>query len=371
MPEQARILQFPARPSKRSSGNALAVAQEYMSHGVEDRQSMAVEEIYRDLDVLLAICGILKERANSRAAEVLAESSRIFAWVMNQKTGVGYFDERDFFLGEAALLAGMASRVLGDRSETELWLDRADGSYRHTINPAASLARVAYVRLSLRHDLGRFGDVLELLPSVSMTFEKLGMNAELGKCRLLKALSLKELGNYVEAVACFESLLSGPLFESEAALRGSALLNLGNTRSLQGDHEGALVAYRAAQPLLENSQRQAMLADLKGSVAETLRQIGQIAGSIVAYRESVGDYLQLGMQTNAAYTRVLLAEALLEAGRPREAEWELLAALPTINEQKMVPEGFAAVALLQQSVKLRKTDPVALAELRKYLQVAN
>ena len=69
--------------------------------------------------------------------------------------------------------------------------------------------------------------------------------------------------------------------------------------------------------------------------------------------------------------RVMLAEALLEAGRPREAEWELLAALPTINEQQMVPEGFAAVVLLQESVKQRKTDPKALSELRQYLQSTN
>jgi hypothetical protein len=106
-------------------------------------------------------------------------------------------------------------------------------------------------------------------------------------------------------------------------------------------------------------------------VAETLRRIGQLRAAVDAYREAVNDFVQLGMQTQAAYLRVVLSEALLEAGRHREAEWELLAALPTINEQKMVPEGFAAVALLQQSVKLRKTDPSALSELRRYLQEAN
>ena len=61
----------------------------------------------------------------------------------------------------------------------------------------------------------------------------------------------------------------------------------------------------------------------------------------------------------------------MKPDRPREAEWELLAALPTINEQQMVPEGFAAVVLLQESVKQRKTDPQALSELRQYLQTSN
>jgi hypothetical protein len=63
-----------------------------------------------------------------------------------------------------------------------------------------------------------------------------------------------------------------------------------------------------------------------------------------------------------------LAQTLLEAGQPREAEWQILAALPTIDEEKMVPEGFAAVALLRESVRQRKTDPKALLELREYLR---
>jgi tetratricopeptide (TPR) repeat protein len=314
---------------------------------------------------------MLRERFNSNPADVYAEATRIFSWITTEGHTLGYFDERDFFLGEAALLAGTASRILGDRAETELWLDRADASYRHTINPAASLARVAYVRLSLRFDTTRFGDVLELLPSVRLTFEKLGMIPELGKCLFLEAMSLKELGRYSDAVARLQNLLSGSEFQSESALLGTALLNLGNIRALEGDQDQALAAYRAARPLLEAGNYQSMLADLKAMVGDTLRQVGNLTAAIDAYRESVVDHLKLGMETKVAYLRVVLAEVLLEASRLREAEWELLAALPTINAQKMVPEGFAAVALLQQSVKLRKTDPRALAELRKYLQASN
>jgi hypothetical protein len=106
-------------------------------------------------------------------------------------------------------------------------------------------------------------------------------------------------------------------------------------------------------------------------VGETLQSVGQVSGAIEAYRESVADHVELGMVTRAAYFRVVLSEALLACGRAREAEWELLAALPTINEQKMVPEGFAAAVLLQESVRQRKTNPKALSELRQYLQAAN
>lgn len=372
MHSEARILRFPDRASgRRSPGDVVATAKSYLAQGVEGRQGLDAESFYRDLDVLLSICGLLRERINTNPSEVLSEAGRIFAWVSSQGQSLGYFDERDFFLGESALLAGSACRLLGENAETELWLDRADASYRHTINPTPSLARVAYARLSLRYDMGRYNDVLELLPSVALTFEKLGLYAELGKCHLLQAMSLKELGRTGEAAARLQCMLSGPEFASETSLRGTAMLSLGNIRSQEGDQEQALVAYRAAQPLLESSQRYSTLADLKGLVAEMLHQLGQIGAAIDAYRESVGDLVSLGMQTRAAYMRVVLSETLLEAGRPREAEWELLAALPTINEQQMVPEGFAAVVLLQESVRQRKTDPKALSELRQYLQTAS
>ena len=368
MPEQARILRFPGRLSRQTpKRDALSSAREYLLLSLEERRKVDLDDTYGDLDILLAICGGLREQCNSKPSEVLAESSRIFEWLSSQRKELGYFDERNFFLGESALLAASACRHVGDRADTELWLDRADANYRHTINPAPSLARVAYVRLSLRYDAGRYGEILELAPSIALTFANLGMNAELAKCRFLEAMTLKELGRFDEAAANFQGLLSEEAFQSERMLRGLAMMNLGNIRSMEGDQREALVAYRAAQPLLQSSENRGMLADLKGMVGETLRQMGQVGAAIDAYREAVSDYVGLGMETRAAYVRVSLSETLLGAGRPREAEWELLAALPTINEQRMVPEGFAAVALLQESVRQRKTDPKALTELRQYL----
>ena len=104
---------------------------------------------------------------------------------------------------------------------------------------------------------------------------------------------------------------------------------------------------------------------------ETLRALGRLGDAIPAYRAAISDLVALGMATRAAYFRVALAELLIQASKPREAEWELLTALPTIDEQKMVPEGFAAVALLRESVRQRKTDSKALVELREYLQARN
>ena len=124
-------------------------------------------------------------------------------------------------------------------------------------------------------------------------------------------------------------------------------------------------------PLLKSASRFSALADLKMMVGGTLKQRGHLASALEAYRDAIKDYQGLGMSTRAAYLRLVSAEVLLEVGKAREAEWEILAALPTIDQEKMVPEGFAAVALLRESVRQRKTDPKALLELREYLQAKN
>lgn len=370
MPEQGRVIPFRLRQvaEPTSPAQARSVASEYLSKEAEERHGSDARLIYGDPDVLMALCGLLRESVNLNPAEVLSEASRVFAWVSAQKQGIGFFDERDFFLGESALVAGSATRLLGNRADTELWLDRADAGFRHTINPTPNLARVAYIRLTLRYDMRRHSDVLEFLPSVALTFEKLGMYPELAKCWFLEAMSLKELGRSVEATAKLQALVSGVEFGRETAIRGMATLYIGDLRSAEGQLDEALGAYREALPLLKASNRPATLADLKASVGQTLRLMGRLDQAVDAYRESVNDHVALGMRTRAAYFRVVLAEALLDLGKPREAEWEVLAALPVIEEEGMAPEGIAAVALLRESVRQRKTDPSALAQVRDCLK---
>lgn len=371
MPEQGRVLKFPPRPSTEASssyGCALATAQDYLSLASETRASRNGDTVYSNPDVLMALCSELRELLNVKPAEVGEEATRIYRWLSERSERVGYFDERDFFMGESALLAGGATRLVGDRTASELWLDRAEAAYRHTINPNASLARVAYFRLTLRYDMYRHREVLELLPSVALTFDKLGMLSELGKCMFLEALTLKMLGREADAVTRLETIATGDRFRDDSGLRGLAFLNLGDIWAEEGRFEDALASYRTALPLIAASNRPAALADLKLVVGETLRKMGRTGSAVSALRESVGDYLAIGMRARAAYIRVVLAEALLENGSPREAEWEILAALPTIDEQRMVPESFAALKMLEESVRSRKTDSKALSELRSYLQ---
>jgi len=370
MPESAKILPFRARPGVVSCPReeAAARAKRYLATPATERSVELRDSALADGDVLTALLSHLWEVINTTPAAVSSEAPEIYKWLSSRDERQFFFDERDYFLGESALLAGASLRLLGRREDTERWLDRSDASFRHTVAPVAHLARVSYTRLTLRYDMHRHDDLLELVPSLALTFKKLGMQNDFAKCEFLHAMSLKELGRVEEAAELLERLAVGQDSRVDSALAGMALVNLGNLRSEQELFEEATRAYTQAAPLLQKADRHSALADLKLMLAGTLQRTGNLTAAVEAFRESVNDHETLGMATRAAYGRLFLAGALLEAQRPREAEWEILAALPVIDEQQMAPEGATAVALLRESVRQRKTDPRVLLELRRYLQ---
>jgi tetratricopeptide (TPR) repeat protein len=372
MPEAARVLQFPSRSEKPlTAGEVLEQAREYLQEveldGADDRR----KSLLARPDVLLLVCLFLREQVDGSAALVCQEAVSLYRCINASDAPLGAFDEKDYFLGETALLAATASRVLGKRSEAELWLDRAEAGFRHTVNPSPLLANVTYQRLALRCEMGRYDEVIELAPMLAMSFAKFDMLREQAKCVLLEGAALKQSGRYESALIKFESLRRDNLMERDPGLVGLALMSLADIHVAEGRDDRAAQSYADAVPLLSQAKRPAALAHLKGLIGETLRRQGRLAASIDSYRAAIEDYETLGMATWVAYLRVVLAQTLLEAGQPREAEWQILAALPTIDEQRMVPEGFAAVALLRESVRQRKTDPKALLELRQYLQAKN
>lgn len=373
MPEIAKVLPFPSRCAgqSRTRGEVAALVESYLGVPQEERSTELVNATLGDGDQLSSLLSHLWEEGNRNPASVSREAIAVHAWLSARAEKYFFFDERDYSLGESALLAGACLRLLGARDNCERWFDRADASFRHTVAPAPLLARVAFQRLSLRFDLQRHDDVLELLPSVALTFRKLGMAVDLAKCQFLEAMCLKQSGRNAEAAACLDELVGNAGGMLQPGFFGLALVNLGDLRSGEGQFAKALEAYREAAAVLGDANQKFALADLKMAVGATLRAMGLIAPALSAYREAADQHAELGMVTRAAYARIVLADALLEAGKPREAEWQLMAALPTIDEQKMVPEGFAAVSLLRESVRQRKTDPKALLELRDYLQANN
>jgi len=369
MPETAKILRFPQSNKARglSSAEIACLCRRYLDSPLSERSEELVEEVLGDPDAVLALLTQLRAVAERSPRLVAQEVIGVYENLV-RRDSLGFFDERDYFIGEYALLAGSVLRLLGRRDEAEIWLDRAEGAFRHVINPGPALANTAYARLTLHYDSGRYERALESLPSLTQSFLKLNMDRERLKCRFLQAMCLKNSQRRGEAREELESMNCEPTLGADAGLHGMVLLNLGDLETQDGNPRAALELYRRALPLVQDSDQAFAAAHLKGLIAEALRADGNLSPAVQAFRSAIGAYLALGMNTWVAYLRVVLSETLIALSRHREAEWEILAALPTIDEQKMVPEGFAAVALLRESVRRRETDQSALRELKEALQ---
>jgi hypothetical protein len=74
------------------------------------------------------------------------------------------------------------------------------------------------------------------------------------------------------------------------------------------------------------------------------------------------------MRGEVAALHLVVADLLLNQGAEAQAEWEIRAALPIIDEEKMVPEGMAAYALLRESVRRRKIDQNALRDVQAFFR---
>jgi hypothetical protein len=73
-----------------------------------------------------------------------------------------------------------------------------------------------------------------------------------------------------------------------------------------------------------------------------------------------------------AYLRIVLAETLVALSRHREAEWQIAAALPTIEEQKNASRGRRrGFSLLRESLSRRNADAKTLREVRELLSHRN
>lgn len=374
MPKAARVLRFPtkaAKPSPLSDDEVRFHVEAYLSAPNDQRSSDFLSSILIDPEILFSLCQHFQAIQDRRPAEALAEASKLYLWLAANCRPVGLFDEREYLLGQIALIAAGSSRLLGRRDDAELWLDRAEGGFRHTVNAGPLLASVTYERISLQFERGLYERILELLPSLVISFRKFGMQREVFKCGLVEAMSLSASGRKTEARDHLRRMSSDPSLGREPDLEGTVLVHLGELISGEGDYREAVQLFRRSLKLLQQADKPIMLAHLKGVTGEALRHQGNLSEAIEAYRGAMNDYASMGMLTWVAYLRVVVSETLLALSRPREAEWEILQALPTIEEQKMVPEGFAAVALLRESVKRRKADPNALRELREHLQKQN
>jgi tetratricopeptide (TPR) repeat protein len=359
-----RVLRFPSRPTL--SDEHRAAARCLFETPFSERQEKASVLGMDNPETILSFCALLGEQLYTSPSRARDEAEFLYRHLQKPERKIGLFDERDYFLGELALIAGTACRQISRREEGRVWFDRAELAFRNTANAAADLSRLAYQRLALRLEERQLDVILELAPSVAKGLEELGMPEESLKCRFLEGIALAESGRLEDAVALFESVGKAAEDLRSDRLLSLAYGNLTHYNGMLGHAEEAILWSRRAIPLLKRLDDRVGLAKIRWGLANLLRETGRIPAAIQAYRAAQREFADLEMRADVAALHLVLADLLLEGSEEREAMREIVAALPVIDELQMVPEGTAALSLLRESVRQQRINRQALRDLHGY-----
>jgi tetratricopeptide (TPR) repeat protein len=361
------VLRFP-RPLNLSSKEAANEAVRILQLPVSDRAATKERATLEHPETLLAICEMLRSKMETTPAVVQAESEFFYRFLESPSRPIGYFDEREYFLGEFALMAGAACRFQFRRDEARAWFDRAEAYLALAAGTSANVCRIAYQRLALALEERRLDEVLDLAPTWSKNAVRLGLVEEGIKFLFLKGGALRELDRIEEAIETFSEISTRASESGNVRLLAQAENGLAQFERVQGRLDQAMSHAQKALPLLTSLNSRVQLAKLRWCVGDILREQGNLAEAIDAYRDARNESEEIGLRGDLAAIHLVLADVLLQSGQDAQAEWEVRAALPIIDEEKMVPEGFAALSLLRESLRRRKLDRNALRTLHGYFK---
>jgi len=376
------LLHFPERRRHLSPEEAQFAADCVLAVPIRERTEKASALQLEDPETILTLIGRLWERMETSPTTIRDDAEFFYRFLERPRRPIGLFDEREYFLGEFALIAGSACRALSRRKEARLWFDRAGIWFLHVVHELPQLARVAYQRLTVRMEERQIEQVMELLPALSESFVELEMGEAALKCRFIEGAVLIETGKLREAVEVFRDISKrGEQFRNEKLL-ASAYVNLAQVHSALGESEEAMAEVHKAAPLLRRLNDRIALGKLQWGLADLLRKQGQVdcdtgnlergkirlASAIETYRTAQKEFAEIGMKADVAALHLVIADLLLDVGHDHQARREIHAALPVIDELELASEGFAALSLLRKSLSNHSINRQALRDLHGYFE---
>jgi tetratricopeptide (TPR) repeat protein len=362
----------PFRRRRLTPEDGRQAAWKVLATPIQERREKARELFLDDPETLLPLLEVLRAKWESDPAYVYQESLFLYTYLesLSPKYPVDAFllDEREYFLGETARIIGTVCRDLTRRDEARQWLDLSEGWFLLTENAAGNISKVTYQRLALRIEERDFEPVSKQLPQLVASFRRLEMWDDALKARFLEANILRETDRLAAALQVFNEIALEARDLHNDALLSHAYVNLVQINALLGNQQEAVSSATRATPILRRLGNRIGLAKLQWGVGYLLRSQGNGSGAIDAYRTAQREFVELDMRADVAAVHLVIADLLLDNGQEKQAEWEVRQALPVIDEYKLVPEGFAALTLLRESVRRQKIDRQALRNLHGYFE---
>ena len=335
---------------------------------VGERSAELDASFLADPEILFFLCSILREERNTLPQKALDTARAAFDWVDRNFHPTGFEDERLYFLSHMASTISTSLRWLGARDESDRWLCRCEEFNRNIRGAELGQAWIDLTRMIVAHEMGSQREVIEQLGSVRLRLESLGMETLLVSADLLLAAHLRGVGEVERSLEPLRRSLNSPVLRGKPLLRAFTLLSLSDSYALSELIEQSDQCFESASSILSQSEGSSIVAWMNLVAGERFRLQAEPLATLQAYRAARRAYEYYGMQTGAAYARLLTADILLGLGRDREAEREIVAALPAIESARLLVEGVAAIRLLRESIRRQKVDATSLRYLATCLR---
>jgi tetratricopeptide (TPR) repeat protein len=246
------------------------------------RRTRMPDSQLRDPELIIALLQQLRQRLETGPKEVLAEAEAFYE-SLGSHAPADTFDDREYFLGEFALLAATASRVLFRRDDAHRWLARAEASCIATVGAEAQACRFAFQKIALRIEERQYEEVLELAPKWAQTAKNLGLSEEEIKFLFLHGAALREVDRLEEAASVFQDIGERSRHVAKPDFEALAECNLVECRRSQAHLERAIAHAERAIALLV-LVGDVHLARDRWLLGGVLREQGRLSDALAAYR---------------------------------------------------------------------------------------
>ncbi|MEP6769570.1 MAG: hypothetical protein ABJC61_12935 [Acidobacteriota bacterium] len=297
-------------------------------------------------DIFIALA-ILKRDRNRRAKAVMCAAIAIYRRIVTVPVAGATEVETQFFLGEAAHLAGAISRLVGRRKTTSQWLTTA---LSHFERCSAREPLVARVKLSLSvHAQGshEHEESERWRRGLFERFVAWGMAREAFTFRLVELVILKDRGVTEPALKALSELADDLRDASEPSLLAATMVALGDLVCGSGASNSGFLILQEALALatgvgdvFTSASACITMGDRKANRGESVESIEWFNAGLRAAESS-------GSPSLLAYFRVVVADELVARSINDEARVLLTLAIPVLREETMIPESIHAIKLLR------------------------
>ena len=256
------LAQFRSRPRRLSREEGRSAAARALATPMSEREEKASELYLDEPELLIPLCELLTKQLETSPTTVCEEAEFFYRFVSTPKRPIGLLDEREYFMGELALIAGTACRVLFRREQARRWFDVAETNVVLVANGTAHVARLAYQKLALAVEERRFDEVLKLAPVWSENLLQLGMPVDALKCRFLVGIVLWESGRLRDSVDLFRGICNEAEAIQSVRLIAQAFNNLAQLYAALGEADEALTCSRKGVAAAEATGRPGWVGEI-------------------------------------------------------------------------------------------------------------